>query len=204
MHRNLFVSFVLFFFILIFSGCDSAPGIKPLNPGSVVLAFGDSLTHGTGARDYQSYPAVLADRTGRAVINAGVPGEETVNGLRRLPRVLERHQPDLLVLMHGGNDILRKRDPAVTEANLREMIVMARERDIPVAMIAVPNIGIFLSSADFYESIADDMRVPTEDEILADLLGDNRYKSDHVHPNAAGYARIAEAVEALLSEHGAL
>jgi lysophospholipase L1-like esterase len=170
----------------------------------VILAFGDSLTHGTGATDYQSYPAVLEQRIGREVVNAGKPGEETVHGLRRLVRELDRHRPDLLVLCHGGNDILRKRDPAVTEDNIREMITLARQRDIPVVMIAVPNIGLFLSSADFYGDIAEDLRVPTEDEILADLLGDNRFKSDHVHPNAAGYARLAEAVEALLLEHGAL
>ena len=74
------------------------------------------------------------------------------------------------------------------------MILIARERNIPVVMIAVPNVGLFLSSADFYEEVAEDMQVPIEDDILADLLGDNRYKSDHVHPNAAGYARLAEAL----------
>jgi acyl-CoA thioesterase-1 len=184
-------------------GDDPAP-LPPLAPDAVILAFGDSLTHGTGAWDYQSYPAVLAERSGRTVVNAGVPGEETDKGLRRLPGLLDRHQPKLLILCHGGNDILRKRDPAVTEANLREMIRMARERNIPVVMIAVPNVGLFLSPADFYEDIATDMQLPMEDEILADILGDNRYKSDHVHPNAAGYARLAEAVQALLTEHGAL
>ena len=184
-------------------GDDPEP-LARLSPDAVILAFGDSLTHGTGARDYQSYPAVLEQRIGREVVNAGKPGEETVHGLRRLVRELDRHRPDLLVLCHGGNDILRKRDPAVTEENIREMIGLARQRDIPVVMIAVPNIGLFLSSADFYGDIAEDLRVLTEDEILADLLGDNRFKSDHVHPNAAGYARLAEAVEALLLEHGAL
>lgn len=183
---------------------DDPPPLPKLDPDAVILAFGDSLTHGTGARDYQSYPAVLAERTGRRVINAGIPGEETANGLRRLPRLLDQHEPDLLVLCHGGNDILRKRDPASTESNLREMIRISRERNIPVVMIAVPNVGLFLSPADFYEKLAEDMGVPIERHILGDVLGDNRYKSDHVHPNAKGYARLAEAVEALLTEHGAL
>jgi lysophospholipase L1-like esterase len=184
-------------------GDDPVP-LPPLAPDAVILAFGDSLTHGTGARDYQSYPAVLAERTGRRIVNAGVPGEETDKGLRRLPGLLDRHKPDLLIICHGGNDILRKRDPAATEANLREMIRLARERNIPVVMIAVPNLGLFLSPADFYENVAADLQVPIEADILADLLGENRYKSDHVHPNAAGYARLAEAVQALLARHGAL
>ncbi|MEE9265313.1 MAG: arylesterase [Gammaproteobacteria bacterium] len=190
---------------MLLAACGDDPVPLPrLAPDAVILAFGDSLTHGTGARDYQSYPAVLAQRTGRKVINAGVPGEETARGLRRLPGVLDRYRPDLLILCHGGNDILRKRDPAVTEANLREMIRLARERNIPVVMIAVPKVGLFLSPADFYADIAADMQLPVEDDILADVLGDNRYKSDHVHPNASGYSRLAEAVQALLMEHGAL
>lgn len=184
-------------------GDDPLP-LPRLAPDAVILAFGDSLTHGTGARDYQSYPAVLGNRTGRTVINAGIPGEETDKGLRRLPGLLDRHKPDLLILCHGGNDILRKRDIAVTQANLGAMIRVARERNIPVVMIAVPNVGLFLSPADFYEDVAADMQIPIEDAILADLLGNNLYKSDHVHPNAAGYARLAEALEALLTEHGAL
>jgi lysophospholipase L1-like esterase len=183
---------------------DDPVALPPLAPDAVVLAFGDSLTHGTGASDYQSYPAVLAQRTGRTVINAGIPGEETDKGLRRLPGLLDRHQPDLVILCHGGNDILRKRDPDATEANLREMIRIARERNIPVVLIAVPKVGLFLSPADFYATIAADMQVPIENDILADLLGENRYKSDHVHPNAAGYARLAEAVQTLLNRHGAL
>ena len=84
------------------------------------------------------------------------------------------------------------------------MILMAREREIPVVMIAVPNLGLFLNPADFYEDIAADMQVPIEEDILADILGDNRYKSDHIHPNASGYARLAEAAQVLLVEHGAL
>ena len=131
-------------------------------------------------------------------------GERAARGLKRLPGVLDRFRPDLLILCHGGNDLMRKRDLAVTEANIREMIRLSRERNIPVVMIAVPKVGLFLSPADFYADIATDLRVPLEDDILADLLGDNRYKSDHVHPNAAGYARIAEAVQEMLTRHGAL
>ncbi len=191
--------------LLALTACsDDASNLPALAPDAVILAFGNSLTYGTGARDYQSYPAVLAERTGRQVVNAGVPGEETDRGLRRLTGLLDRHQPGLLILCHGGNDILRKRPTATTVANLRKMVSLARERSIPVVMIAVPNIGLFLSPADFYEEVADDMGVPIEDDILADVLGDNRYKSDHVHPNAAGYALIAEALQALLTEHGAL
>ena len=61
-----------------------------------------------------------------------------------------------------------------------------------------------LSAAEFYETVAEDLAVPADLDIVPDLLGDNRYKSDLIHPNAAGYARMAEAVETLLREAGAL
>jgi len=196
---------VLFLLSAVLAACgDDPPPLPKLAADAVILAFGDSLTHGTGARDYQSYPAVLAERTGMRVINAGVPGEESDAGLRRLPNLLDRFRPNLMVRCHGGNDILRKRNPADTERNLREMIRLSRTRNIPVVMIAVPDIGMFLSPSDIYATVAEDMQVPLEEDILADVLGDNHFKSDHVHPNADGYARMAEAVQALLTEHGAL
>ena len=102
--------------ILLLQACGETL-LTPVPEQGVILAFGDSITYGTGARDYQSYPAVLAERTGRRVVNAGVPGEETDRGLRRLPGLLDRHRPALLILCHGGNDILRKRDPTRTAEN---------------------------------------------------------------------------------------
>ncbi|MDX1435142.1 MAG: arylesterase [Gammaproteobacteria bacterium] len=190
---------------LALAGCgEDPPALPPLAQDALVLAFGDSLTHGTGARPHESYPAVLAGRIGRDVVNAGVPGEVSAKGLARLERELDKRRPALLIICHGGNDILRKVDPEETERNLSAMIGLARERGVSVVMIAVPSIGLFLSPADVYGEVAEAAGVPLEDEILAEILGDNRYKSDHVHPNAAGYARMAEAIEALLRSSGAI
>ena len=190
---------------LALAGCGGEDVALPkLAPDDVILAFGDSLTHGTGAKPEQSYPAVLETRIGRRVVNAGVPGEITENGLKRLPRVLEQTNPKLVLLCLGGNDMLRKKGMANAEKNLREMIRIIRGHGAAVVMLGVPEPGLFLSTADFYERVAADLGVPIESEIIPDLLGDNEYKSDAIHPNAKGYARIAEAVEALLRKHGAV
>lgn len=199
--RAILVLWVLF----VFQGCGGNEASLPkLGPDDVILAFGNSLTFGTGAKREQSYPAVLQARIGRKVVNGGVPGEITADGLKRLPKMLERTNPKLVLLCHGGNDMLRKKGEKKAENNLREMIRIIRDSGAAVVMLGVPDPGLFLSTADFYKRVAKDLEVPIEAEIVPDLLGDNEFKSDHVHPNAKGYRRMAEAVEALLKEHGAL
>ncbi len=175
-----------------------------LAPGDVILAFGDSLTFGTGARPEESYPAVLSKRIGFQVVNAGVPGEVSAKGLERLPKVLDRIRPKLVILCLGGNDMLRRQDPTQTEENLKQLVRVIRAQGAEVVMLGVPEPGLFLSTADVYERVASELDVPLEDDIIPDLLGDNQYKSDHIHPNAAGYFRLAEAVETLLRDKGAL
>ena len=193
------------FLLLSLPGCGSDDASLPaLSSSDVILAFGNSLTFGTGAKPEQSYPSVLQARIGRKVVNAGIPGEVTENGLKRLPGVLDQVNPKLVILIHGGNDMLRKKGVDKAEINLREMVRIIRERGAAVVMLGVPNPGLFLSTADFYERVAEELAVPIETDIIPDLLGNNEFKSDHVHPNAKGYARMAEAVEALLKNHGAL
>jgi acyl-CoA thioesterase I len=171
---------------------------------AVILTFGDSLTYGVGARRHESYPTVLQQLTGRTVVNSGVPGELSGEGLARLPGVVAREQPDLVVLCHGGNDLLRRRDRAETEQNLRAMVTHLQEREIAVVLIGVPEVGVFLRTAELYRSVATDLAVPLQDDIIPSLLGDTALKADQIHPNAAGYALLAEAVDSLLRQHGAL
>nr|WP_242521543.1 arylesterase [Motiliproteus sp. SC1-56] len=184
--------------------CDTSPSLPPLANDAVILAFGDSLTRGTVAPEAQSYPTQLAQLSGRTVINAGRPGELSAEGLARLPALLERHQPDLLLLCHGGNDWLRKRPPQQLAANLKAMIALAREQNIPVLLIGVPRLSLLVSTADLYQTLADELEVAYEDEALAEILADNRLKSDPIHPNGEGYRRLAQAVYTRLQTLGAL
>ena len=187
------------------SGCGgSAPKLAKLPADAVVLAFGDSLTFGTGAQPETSYPAVLEKLIGRKVWSAGVPGEVSAAGLARLPSALDYYQPRLLILCHGGNDFLRKLGDAQAAENLRAMIRLAKERGMDVLLVAVPKPGLFPSPPDFFADIAKEFRLPLEDAALKTILRDNELKSDVAHPNARGYAKLAEAVAALMKKSGAL
>ncbi len=192
--------------LLWLAACDSGPPqLAKLPSEGVVLAFGDSLTHGSGARAEASYPAVLQELIGRRVVRAGVPGEVTARGLARLPRVLRDSAPDLLVLIHGGNDLLQRKSPKRIAANLRAMVQMARERGVAVVLIGVPNLGLILGrSAGFYEDLAEELELPYDGETLPAILIQSNLKSDAIHPNAQGYRKLAEAVADLLRRSGAI
>lgn len=200
------VRYLLFLVLgaLVLCSCQKTPKIAPLGSEAVILAFGDSLTYGTGAGREESYPAILASLTGRKVINAGVPGEVSEEGRARLATVLDETQPSLLLLCLGGNDFLRRLDPAQVKVNLRAMVRSAKERGIPVVLIAVPTLGFGLQVPPLYEELAREEDLPVEGEILAEILGDAKLKSDPIHPNAAGYKQLAGALESLLRRSEAL
>ena len=154
-HRH----FVALAAVLLLAACDRAPTLPKLNSHDVIVAFGDSLTHGTGASSDTAYPAVLASLTGRTVINAGVPGDTTASALQRLPAVLAEHQPRLVLLCLGGNDMLRKQSNAATENNLRLLVQSIRASGAEVMLIAVPEPKLFGGAPDFYQRVAEDMRL---------------------------------------------
>ncbi len=169
-----------------------------------MLAFGDSLTFGTGAAEEESYPARLGALIGRKVVRAGVPGEVSESGLERLPAALDEHAPKLLILCHGGNDFLRKLPKDKAAENVRAMIRLAKGRGIDVALIGTPGPGLGVTPPAFYAEIAKKFGIPYEGEVLGRVLKDKSLKSDPVHPNAQGYRLIAEKVAELIRKAGAV
>lgn len=186
------------------AACSKTPQLPPLAFDATILAFGDSLTAGTGAGDAESYPAVLSRLIGRKVVNAGVPGEVSAGGVQRLPELLERERPALLILCHGGNDLLTRQDHQLISDNLRAMIRSAKERGVAVVLVAVPSPDLMLKPPGLYEELAREFRIPIERKALPHVLGKGALKSDHIHPNAAGYRLLAESLAELLKQSGAL
>lgn len=182
----------------------SQPKLTPVPKGGVILAFGDSLTYGTGAHERSSYPEVLERLVKRKVVKSAVPGETSAEGLSRMPEVLDAVNPDLVILCHGGNDLLRKMDSEITKGNITAMIRAVRSRGGQVVLVGVPRPGLLVSTAEFYGEIAEAMGVPYEDSIIGKVLSQGNLKSDYIHPNDRGYAMIAETLAQFLKKHGGI
>ena len=184
---------------------SSQPSLSPLAKDAVILAYGDSLTFGTGANsDTESYPAVLAQLTQRRVVNAGIPGEVSSEGLERLTSMLEQHQPDLVVLCNGGNDLIRRLDKRQLQNNLNQMIQLIKQHNAQVVMIAVPTLGLGLTVPDLYPQVALQHQLPIEMDVLVDVESQPALKSDPIHPNAEGYRIMANQIYHLLQQTGAV
>ena len=186
-------------------GCgEKVPKLAKLGSADVIVAFGDSLTYGTGAQEHESYPAVLAQMTGRQVIRAGVPGEVTAQGLQRLAEVIDEHHPKLMIVCLGGNDMLRKVNAAEIKSNLRSIIKAIKDRGIAVVLVGVPQPALITSAPEFYSELAREFAVPYESKVVTNVLYSAEMKADPIHPNAKGYRRMAEALADLLRKSGAI
>jgi acyl-CoA thioesterase-1 len=190
--------------VLALAACGKAPTLAPLAPDAVVVAFGDSLTYGTGVAPEQSYPAQLERLIGRRVIDAGVPGEVSATGLERLPAVLDEHRPQLVILCEGGNDFLRQLGKRQAADHVRAMVRLAKSRGIDVLLLGTPQPSLTITPPEFYAEIAKELGVPYEGKVIGRIMRDETLKSDPIHPNAAGYRLIAESVAELLRKSGAL
>ena len=177
--------------LLLLAGCG--PDVPNLDsPGKTIVCLGDSITSGVGTGPGEAYCELLSAKLGIELINAGVPGDTTEDGLARVEDVLAR-DPWMVIVELGGNDILRSVPPARTEAALRQILDrLLAARVVPVLVqIEVPFRGQY---ADVFERIDDDYDIPVVDEALGEILVDANLKADPIHPNAAGHQILAEAV----------
>lgn len=197
------VSVITILFASAIISCSDKTQLQALDEGTTILAFGDSLTYGTGTSIDKAYPAVLERLINRKVVNAGIPGEISKKGLARLPGLIDKYHPELIIICHGGNDILHKLDLNRTRNNIQKMIDLARKNNSQVVLIGVPEFGLFLESSPIYQALAKNNQLPLADDILADILAKASLKSDHIHPNAKGYQMLAKHIAMLLKQSGA-
>ena len=179
---------------------DEFDGAVMLPIDTKILAFGDSITYGYNVETKQSYPSQLSTLLLADVINAGINGEVTNEGLRRLPGLLEKHKPQILIICHGGNDIIRRKSLIKAKENIKKMIELARAKNIHVVLVGVPMLEVIsLSTAQIYYEIAEEMNVPLENSALETILSDNYLMIDQIHPNAEGYKILANSLANLIT-----
>ena len=184
-------------FCLGLGACAKSPRTQ-IQSGTTILCFGDSITHGTGASERDAYPNKLSALLGCKVVGSGVPGEISQDGLRRLPDDLEKHRPDWVLLCHGGNDLLQKKDKAETEKNIEQMVQRCVDSGADVLLIGVPSLGLGFKSHKLYGRVAKKYKLLYNKETLPHILKKRSLKSDQIHPNAQGYALLAEKLAAQL------
>lgn len=176
----------------------------------LVVFLGDSLTAGLGLGEDQAFPAVVRERLAAEgvrvrVVNAGVSGDTSAGGLRRLSWVL-RQGPAVVVVGLGANDGLRGVELAETERNLREIVRRARETGAQVVLLGMripPNYGpdYAVPFAAIYPRLAAEMEVPLVVFLLEGVGGDPDLNlPDGIHPNAEGHERVADNVVPVLRE----
>jgi len=200
------LSFALIILAVFVQGCGGGSDfLSPVSSEDKILAFGDSLTEGVGVKDSNdSYPSVLSRLIGRTVINAGISGEITKEGLNRLTKVIDDNNPYLMILLEGGNDFLQNVSSEDTKKNLSSMIDIAKGKGVQVVLLGVPDTNLSLSVPPFYQELADEHSLVYDGELIRTLLLKPEYKSDLVHFNEAGYQKMAEEIHQLLIDNGAL
>ena len=162
------------------------------NPGTAVVAFGDSLTAGYGAPKGSAYPAVLAAKLGREVVNLGMSGETAAHAPSRLPEVLAQN-PHMVLIEFGANDFMQNRRMEDALAAVAEIVDAVQQAGAVAAIVdtGAPGMGHYSRA---YKKLAEEKGAVFVPGILEGIFNKRQYKSDMVHPNAAGYEIVAERV----------
>lgn len=188
--------------------CGKKKSVNALPAGATVLALGDSLTAGYGAPAGAGWPERLAQSTGWQLINEGVNGDTSAGALERLEPLLQAQRFDAILIGIGGNDMLRGISADQTERHLQALIDAALAHTPHVALLATPTPDALraaaglLSDAPVYASVVQGTKTLLLPDIYAKVLSDRALRSDPIHANAAGYARMAELIAQALQDAG--
>ncbi len=190
---KLTINSLLLSIILITGSC----GPKVANTGTSgknIICFGDSLTAGYGAKPGEDYPAVLSKLLDQPIINAGSSGNTTRQALERLQTDVLDQDPRLVIVQFGANDFFRKIPKTETRDNLDQIVLKIQEKGAMVAIAGV-RIGLLVDEYDeVFQQVASDRKCIYIPNIIKDIFTDPLKKSDEIHPNASGYAIIAQRV----------
>ena len=185
--------FYVFVFLLpccLIAACSSNDPV--VLSGDNIICFGDSLTYGTGAAPNKSYPAQLSEMIGQPVINAGIPGNTTADGLKRLESDVLERSPRLVLITLGGNDMKNGIDKKIAFKNLKKIVEAIQAKRALVVLGGVKLLFWDRGYEEEYEKLAEETGIILIPNVLKGLIGHNDLMSDAIHPNAAGYEIMAK------------
>lgn len=185
--------FLVFPFLVILMGCQ--PAIENRNSsGTTIVCFGDSLTAGYGAHKGNDYPSLLAQKVSLPVINAGISGNTTKDGLNRLDSDVLTKNPKMVIITLGANDFFHQVPKEETLSNMSKIVERIQASGAMVVLAAVQT-GIFGDAyIDGFKKMAQEKHFLLIPNILKDIMDNPAYKSDQIHPNDEGYKIMADRI----------
>lgn len=165
-----------------------------------IVAFGDSLVEGVGAKEGNDFVSLLSEKLGRPVVNLGTSGDTTRDGLARLDDVLQK-DPGLVLLLFGGNDYLRRIEESETRDNLAVIIERLQAEGSAVMLLGVRGGVLRDSRKAMYKDLSREYETLYMENVLDGLLGNPDYMYDTIHPNDRGHRIIADRLYKILTEH---
>ena len=160
-----------------------------------IVVLGDSLAFGYGAESNHGYVGVLQKRLGVEMINKGISGDTTRQGLDRLQKDVLDLKPALVIVELGGNDFMQKVPAEETFANLDQIITRVQAQQTPVLLIGVQSNLFGNKAAGRYRQLADQRHTGLVANALGSILTQPDLKSDAIHPNDKGYEVMADRIE---------
>lgn len=163
-----------------------------------IVVLGDSLAAGIGSKTRRGWVRVLEERLKIEIVNRGVPGNTSEQGLARLQKDVLDLRPALVMVELGGNDFLRKVPTEETFGNLDEIVSKVQAQGAPVLLIGVQS-GLFMDKQEKeFKALARRRQAAYVPNILKGILTNAQLKDDPIHPNDAGYEVVADRIEPTL------
>lgn len=193
---------------LALTGCAKREITNINSNGKNIICFGDSITMGYGVESQDSYPAWLGKMVTLPVLNAGIDGDTSSGGLKRINSDVLDREPLLVIIEFGANDFLTKVPMEETIKNVEKMVISIQAAG---AMVAITDVSTQFVMNDYgkeYKALSDKYRAIFIPRILKGIFTNPSLKSDFIHPNARGYkiisSRIYHAIRTYLYENATL
>ena len=157
-----------------------------------IVWFGDSLTYGFGSTNEQSYPHFLQQYTEIPVINKGINGNTSKNGLDRIDDILQ-FKNSIVIVEFGANDFLQQIPISETKKNIEQIVDKLKQNNDIVVLVSTEDTQIH-QLHNMLKTLAKEKNILFIDGILNEIWNDRTLFSDEVHPNSKGYKIVAEKI----------